>query len=748
VDRIYWLSQIENSDKSLVGERIFILSQLLNYGYPVLPGLVVDRTWLSHLLATSREYLALTNNQSDYFLHLNIDDDRALQAIARQSRKIIETLVLPPESETLLFNAASKFDSPAVILEPYFFTETGKVLSPPMLRQARVCWLDKTTLSEGLKQVWSRLFTAQSIFYWHKLGISVDRLNYAVSIKPLQSAIATGTLQIEAETMTIEAIWGLEFSLWQGEVEPDKYIIDRQQKTILQKYRGYQEQAYRLDDNPPFSLSSKAIESYIIDEPENETWILETEAISILIELTRNLLKERANLTSFSWSWLQVEPEIFSQPQFYITYLDENSSFDVEKVNDNTLSLRPLLTGMAAATGRVFAEVIISPNLNLPASAIPTGSILVTKTIPPDKIFLLKQLGGIITETGGMTSHGAIVARELGIPAIVGATDAMRILQHETKILLDGNLGGVYRQNIELESQGKVDRPLIWHETIATQLMVNLSNPQQIDRLASLPIDGVGLLRSDILLNELLASQSRHIWQEALPKLHFIATAKDLLRQFAAAFAPRPIFYRSLDWQEANSTRFSNRGTYSYLADPTLFDLELSVLAELTADGYGNINLILPFVRSVAEFEFCLGRVTKFGLTANPAFQLWIMAEVPSVIFLLPEYIRAGVQGIAIGTNDLSQLLLGIDRESTDFRLTTNDSALELAIAQLIETAKAHNIPRSICGQAPVQNPKLIDKLIEWGITTISVEPDSIINTQRAIARAEKRLLLKSINSL
>jgi pyruvate,water dikinase len=313
---------------------------------------------------------------------------------------------------------------------------------------------------------------------------------------------------------------------------------------------------------------------------------------------------------------------------------------------------------------------------------------------------------------------------------------------------LDGNLGGVYRQNIELESQGKVDRPLIWHETIATQLMVNLSNPQQIDRLASLPIDGVGLLRSDILLNELLASQSRHIWQEALPKLHFIATAKDLLRQFAAAFAPRPIFYRSLDWQEANSTRFSNRGTYSYLADPTLFDLELSVLAELTADGYGNINLILPFVRSVAEFEFCLGRVTKFGLTANPAFQLWIMAEVPSVIFLLPEYIRAGVQGIAIGTNDLSQLLLGIDRESTDFRLTTNDSALELAIAQLIETAKAHNIPRSICGQAPVQNPKLIDKLIEWGITTISVEPDSIINTQRAIARAEKRLLLKSINSL
>ena len=285
------------------------------------------------------------------------------------------------------------------------------------------------------------------------------------------------------------------------------------------------------------------------------------------------------------------------------------------------------------------------------------------------------------------------------------------------------------------------------HDTIATELMVNLSHPKQIDRMASLPINGVGLLRSEILLGELLASQPKDTWQQEKSKLKFVATARDLVRQFAAAFAPRPIFYRSLDWQTSNrvNSLLGTRGTYSYLLDPTLFDLELTVLAELAADGYNNINLILPFVRSVAEFNFCLRRVVKCGLTANPAFQLWIMAEVPSVIFLLPEYIRAGVRGIAIGTNDLAQLLLGIDREQIS---TTNYPALENAIEQLIQTAKAHNIPRSICGQAPVQDPKLIDKLIQWGITSISVEPDSIAKTYKAIARAEKRLLLDSVLNL
>jgi pyruvate, water dikinase len=726
VDFIHWLSQIENSEKSLVGDEIFLLSQLLNYGHPILPGLAIDRLCLSELLSNSQEYKTLIHNTPDYWLQLNINDDRSLQATARQCRQIIEKLVLSSEWETKLFNAVSKFNSSAVILEPYFLTETGEKSIPGELGRAKVAWLDSGAISLSIKHIWSRLFTAQSIFYWHKLGKNIDRVNCAILIQPLSIAIASGTITIATETIIIEATRGLAFSLWQGEVNPDKYIIDRHNNSIINQQQGFQERAYRLGDNP-----NNPLECYLIDEADSESWVLTAEDVAILIKITHNLQAERANLITFSWNLRQ------DDGQFYITHLEESSKVTIE---GNKNRSQPILTGLAAAPGQTFAEVIINPNFNLPSSAIPAGSILVTKSVPPDKIFVLKQLGGIITEIGGLTSHGAIAAREFGIPAIVNAVNATKILQPKTQIFLDGSSGKVYRENIGIPKTKTINHPANLSDTIATKLMVNLSQIDRLDYVASLPVDGIGLLRSEILLGELLASESIERWRQEKYKLKFIATASNLLRQFAAAFAPRPIFYRSFD--------IGDRGTYNYLSDPTLFDLELTVLAELAQEGYNNINLILPYVRSVREFDFCLRRITKFGLTDNPTFQLWVMAEVPSVIFLLPEYIQAGVQGIAIGSNDLTQLLLGFDRENViinDLNLTVDNSALDKAIAQLIQTAKDYNIPRSICGQAPLQNPKLIDNLIKWGINTISVEPDAIVDTYKAIARAEKRLLLDSI---
>ena len=171
----------------------------------------------------------------------------------------------------------------------------------------------------------------------------------------------------------------------------------------------------------------------------------------------------------------------------------------------------------------------------------------------------------------------------------------------------------------------------------------------------------------------------------------------------------------------------------------------------ITAEGQHNLNLILPFVRSVEEFKFCDRRIENAGLTTRSSFQVWIMAEVPATILLLPEYIRAGISGIAIGTNDLTQLLLGVDREQTQFSdrgLNANHPAVHKAIAELIKTANEGGIECSICGLAPVEYPNPIDLLIQWGITTISVEPDAVDRTYRAIARAERRMLLKSPSPL
>jgi pyruvate, water dikinase len=296
---------------------------------------------------------------------------------------------------------------------------------------------------------------------------------------------------------------------------------------------------------------------------------------------------------------------------------------------------------------------------------------------------------------------------------------------------------------------------------IATQLLVNLSQPDSLKRIAGLPVDGVGLLRSEVMMLDALDKQPLSTWLRQGKSSELATRLAHLILEFASAFAPRPVFYRSLDWRShelqllAGTTSPSEsevnpivgrRGTLRYMDDPTCFDLELEALAQVQEMGYANLHLMLPFVRTVEEFVFCRRRVEQTELTENPQFQLWIMAEVPSVLFLLFDYVKAGVQGISIGTNDLTQLLLATDRdrETLGSNLNSSHPAVKRALKQLIETAKNAGVPCSICGQAPTQYPELIDLLVLWGISSISVDINEVERTYYAIARAEQRLLLEA----
>ena len=347
-----------------------------------------------------------------------------------------------------------------------------------------------------------------------------------------------------------------------------------------------------------------------------------------------------------------------------------------------------------------------------------------------------------------------------------------------------------------------------------TELLINLSQPRGIGAALNLAVDGVGLLRSEFILTEILQHHNLSTFQditflgispEIIPKIipeqipkqilaqtiqiteplteHVILTSQedvepslpslsqkvinalaDVITEFAAAFAPRPVFYRSADWRSAEfpslfrrtpqnqwqeipetNPILGRRGTFLYTKDPQLFDWELAALREVQQRGYENVKLLLPFVRTVEEFSFCRQRVEQAGLFQQAQFQLWIMAEVPSVVFLLPDYVRAGVQGISIGSNDLTQLILGCDRDHPDMTTTLNEShpAVRMAMRQLITTAKKLNIPCSICGQAPVNYPELIEELVAWGITSISVDAIAVEMVHRAIVRAEHKLLLE-----
>ena len=765
---IYWLSQIQHSEKSLVGNQLYILSQLLQYDYAVLPGFVVSNDLLRQFLTDSDDFQSLIQELSESSLSLDVNNYASLQSVASRSRQIINRAVFPRKLELEIFEATQQLNSDYLILEPFLCSLSGQDVINKGFWRSHTCNIHPLALTQTIKAVWSELFTAQSLFYRHKMGFGGQGIGLNILVRPLKDVYAAGIVEIAPDIIKIEAVWGQGQSLTQGNVESDKYYLDRQTGQLLSRNLGNKSYGYRIKRNSPTAAFDRdrnvslidCLESYLPNEKQAGTYVLDWQEIAQLFQLTQSILQKQPQIKYFIWSGSK---ELNRSLEFFITELGDSllTSINLQS-EEHTASIFPsqvkskaLLTGIPASPGKIAAKVFVAEDVDPPLESIPPGSILVAKNITANHIAAIAKVKGIIVETGGKTSHGAIVARELNIPAIVNAVDATSILSNGIEVFLDGDAGVVYPATAAQDLPA-VDRSTnqfsLHHQVIGTKLMANISQLQSIPFSLNLPIDGVGLLRSELMLADILADTSSEKWQSTSFQAEFASSLRESLSQFLAAFAPRPVFYRSLDYSTTHKPNsiLDNRGTYNYQLDRTLFSLELDALCAIAEKGHHNFNLILPFVRSIEEFKFCYRLIENVGLTDRESFQVWIMAEVPSVIWLLPEYIKAGVQGIAIGTNDLTQLLLGVDREQAHFSqhgLNANHTVVQKAIAKLIGIARDNGIDCCICGQAPAEYPDLIDKLVDWGITAISVEPQAVNQTYKAIARAERRILLDSLTS-
>ena len=756
---IYWLSQIQHLETSLVGDKLYILSQLLQHECNILPGFVLGSNLLRQFLTDLDDFQSLLQELSNSSFRLDVNDYFALQSVANRSRLIINRAKFPQKYQTEIFQAARQLNSDGLILQPFFFLPSGENLGGKGFWRSHSCCVHPQAIAQTVKQVWSELFTAKSLLYWNKLGLSGENVSLAILVKPLNKTYASGTIEVDANSIGIQAVWGLEASILNGDVEADEYHLDRHTGELKSRYLGHKNYGYRIKNIEQHSLT-ECIEAYTPSDIYTETYVLDREAIATLLQLVQKILQERPQINYLVWTAPELNVDSEDIPNFFFTQFSEqlyfSDSWSLKNAASSSLlspAIEPLLTGIAAAPGRVVAPAVVIKDLDLQFDSIPARAVLVTKNIDPHQIHLIKQVQGIITETGGKTSHAAIVARELNIPAIVSASDATTILQNGTEIWLHGEAGTIYPATAQQSFLSHLPTRQLSasQQSIATKLMVNISQPQSIQRTLNLPVDGVGLVRSELILADVLSNQSPAQWKSPSFQEQFTSYLTGFLRQLTTAFASRPIYYRSLDWAANNTdnSTLGSRGTYSYHLDSTLFALELKALSLIVAEGHHNLNLILPFVRGVEEFKFCYRQLQDIGLVDRDSFQVWIMAEVPSVIWLLPEYIRAGVRGIAIGTNDLTQLILAVDRQQADFDargLNANHPAVQKAIAQLTTMARDNGIDCCVCGQAPVEYPELIDKLIAWGVTSISVEPEAVTKTYQAIARAEKRILLKSIH--
>jgi pyruvate,water dikinase len=811
VSIIYNYQQISTLNDQVVGKKVYELEQLRQKGYPVLPALLIPAPNFSQFLSGINWSDPLLRDLPNSSLYFNTDDWRQLKLIADNLQEYMMGSEIDGQLLEVITHEITNWETENLIAQIELVNPqvTNNIVFDPV-----ICDKNTPAIAEAIKQSWRQLFDSKSLFYWQKVGIPLGNLQPVIYLQAINHTLMSGEIRVQGDWAEINAKLGLDLPITEGQIIPEYYLISRLHPSQNQQLSREQSVIYDLESNyinpantasvyhlplpqpycrfPLQSIACQEIEA--TEEKEKSEFLLSPTQLEFLQKVMNNCMIELGE--NFQLKWCFHLPETRLKEQFVITeinignvQLSKNwagvigADQPTIPVNDNGHIVKGL--GVSKGVTRAIAQVI-SPDHQY-HERIPAGSVIILPNVIADYLNLIRKSAGFIMERGSAVCHGAILAREMGIPAIVGAHQATSLIKTGDQILVDGDKGEVFlldqtqilvenKQTVNpslaiygephgLISQGDslinnghsgIYRDKFNYPPLATKLMITVSQPESLEAASDLPIDGIGLLRAEMMMISLLENKPFAWWLESQKQAELKKRMVQQVSKFAFAMARQPVFYRSLDifnlsiGKDEQNTIGSSKllrqhGTYSYLVDPTLFDWEIGILVELYENGYDQIRLVLPFIRSVDEFVFCQQRVQSLWPKRLPPLPLWIMAEVPSVIFLLADYVQAGIEGILIGTNDLTQLLLACDRNDQEMssHFNSRHPAVLRAIQKLIMTAESLNIPCHLCVDTPLLYPDMINNFVTWGVTAISVHIDAVWDTYRAIAQAEKQLIIK-----
>lgn len=604
-----------------------------------------------------------------------------------------------------------------------------------------------SSLLNAIKKCWASLYTPRAIFYRHNKNITETPLIGVIIQKMVNAEKAGVVFTVEPSTndpdkVVVEAAWGLGESVVSGRVTPDVYTVDKNTREIRKKIS--KKKTYRTRNK----ATGKTVEKKVPEE-KTEAQVLSDDEIMKLFELS--IQDERHYGKPQDIEWCSERGKLYLVQTRPVTTLGKKAETPKEEVSGDVV-----LKGMGASPGLAKGTAkVVHERSDL--SKIQKGDVLVATMTNPDFVQYMRKASAIITNEGGHTSHAAIVSRELGIPCIVGTDNATEVLQDNQEITVDATSGKVYSG-----AGGPVSRPGAEQAApspaegapvgeTATEIKVNIAFPETAEKVAD-KAEGVGLLRAEHMLTE-SGKHPVYLARENPEELVRIIT--EGVGKIAKAFYPKPVWYRTLDArtdefrsleggenepEEANPM-LGWHGIRRALDDTGVFRCELEAIRQLHQEGLNNIAVMLPFVSKVEEFRRAKEMVDfplRFG----------IMVETPASVMEIESFCKAGIDFVSIGSNDLTQLVLGVDRGNTKIaRIYSElDPAVIKMIDRTIKTCKKYDVPTSICGEAG-SNPKMAKKLVEFGIDSISCEMDAIDNIRSLVARTEKRLLLEQIRN-
>ena len=740
------LAELGRTDVPVAGGKGANLGEMLAAGFPVPDGFVVS----------APAYLAAMDGAGIRDTLRRIEDRAAaadpdeLASLADQARALIAGAELPAALRTAITTAYGAVGAGFVAVRSSATAEDTADTSFAGMNETFTNVRGPDQLLAAVQRCWASLYGARVIAYRAEQGL-VSEPAIAVVVQRMVASDRAGvlfTVDPAARTdLVIEGAFGLGEVVVAGRVEPDAYRVDRETLALRELHIGRkQEQIVSGPDGD------------VLEALEGErSWqrVLGDDEIRALAALGMQIEAHYGVPQDIEWCY--VGPELFIVQSRPITTL----SHDVDGAPDE-----PILHGLGVGNKRAVGVVRVLDSPDQGAKLDP-GDILVAEMTSPDWVPIMRRAGGLVTDAGGSTCHAAIVSRELGVPAIVGTRRATAVLRDGDLVTIEATTGQVFRgargQAVTVAEPVAAPAPVI--ETagagaLATKLLVNVAMAERASEAAALPVDGVGLLRAEFMVTDALGGEHPRALLASGRQGEFVEAMAGHLRTIVSAFAPRPVVYRTMDFRSnefralaggeiyephEENPMIGYRGCYRYIKDPETFALELEVIARVR-EQWPNLHLMIPFVRTAWEVEACLEAIDASPLGSHRGLKRWVMAEVPSIIPRLPDYAALGIDGVSIGSNDLTQLMLGVDRDSEVLAelFDSSDRAVLWAIEQIIRGCRANGLTSSFCGLAPSADPEFAEHLVRFGIDSISVDTDAVPRARAVIAAAERRLVVEA----
>ena len=747
---LLWFKDIRFEDVNIVGGKGANLGEMYSLGIPVPNGFVVTANTYFDFIEKNKLKPQIKNILSI----TNVDHPDELQSASQKIRSLIKKAPFTHNISIQIMTAYKKLGSFGGLVDMPVAVRSSATAEDSLdasfagQQDTYLNVIGESNVLHRVRDCWASLFTPRSIFYRVKKKYDHFKVGVAVPIqKMVQSEISgimftANPVSNNKNEIIIEVIWGLGEYIVQGVITPDQFIIDKSNWTIKQKNNVSQDRQLVKNQN----------ETHEIDVPkykQNKIKIDDTIALKIA-KIGQKLHNHYGKAQDIEFA--------IEKGKFYVVQTRPITTLQNAATKKFEITDTPILTGEAASPGFASGPAILIKN-QTEINRVKDGQILVITMTTPDFVPAMKKVAGIITDKGGQTSHAAIVSRELGTPCVVGTKTATKDIKEGDIVTIDGSTGRVWSGNLLTN----LPEPTRQHANAllktATKLYVNLGEPELSKAISKRSVDGIGLLRAEFMMANIGIHPKRMIAENR--QKEYIEKLASGIVEFCKNFNPRPVIYRASDFKtnEYRSLKFGKlyepeesnpmlgfRGAGRYLHSPEVFQMELEAI-KIVRNKFNlkNIWLMIPFCRTPRELFEVKKLIAGAGLLRSPSFKLFMMAEIPSNVILLDKFIDVGIDGISIGSNDLTMLTLGLDRDNSEVSRDFNemDPAMLWSLKRLITKAKKRGIMVGICGQAPSNHPDLVEKLVKWGITSISVSPDAIDHTREIIHWAENRNITK-----